>query len=1002
VQFATAGTYTMGVNSDDGFAVYAGANPSDWSTAAFLGGYNGGRGSADTTFSFLVLTPGIYPFRMIYENGNGAAPGNGANCEWFIVQPDGTKILINDPNAPEVTGVSAFYKGPALPAYISAICPANGATGVSPIAAAAGLSTSAFGVQLTDGSTTVTPGSIEVAINGTAMSPIVSGKVNGVTTVTLPGFLTPGTNVAEFVYSTSGGGPFTNTWSFTVASNTLPIVNAAWAVTGVNTADKGFKYRPWNSGEGNGQPNTVWWTEEQLAGLHGANNADLSILNDGKYYDYTGVINFDIGANADGDFTSGNGYPDINFPGLPGANGTTDNSSFEILTWLQLNQVGIYTMCVNSDDGFKVTVGPNPADWFALNLGQYNGGRGSGYDAGTTFSFIVTNAGFYPFRLIYENGGGGMNCEWEMQQPNGDRILINDPAAPENPQAMAYYSGPAAPAGITKVEPTPGATDDLGSLVLTLTDGSTPVTQSSITLTINGVVVTPTLLYANGVTTVIYDGLAAGAQTAILTYSTSAGGPFTTTWTFTETPSSTTPIEGITLSTNLWTPPGSGSNPGFALKVYQAPNTNIFNGWQTITRMADMALQGLYEVNVADLTAFTNNGALWLSNGVINFSANDPMPTTPPPEGDFEASAYPDAFFPGLGVYIPPNSSYSTNGTPTMNNTAMEVKAFLEFPSAGYYEMGVNSDDGFRVTVGDQGSPGKSPLSVLAPASLAGEVTAMYTTRADEGGNNGFGGTPPSTTPIIGRVVLANPIDASTALVNASALAGNIAFIQRGTVAFTAKAEAAQAAGAVAIIIGNNAANNTAANYFPGTMGGSDTTTTIPCLWVNYTDGTNIIANATTDTSSPLIARITAQDCSPILGKIDEGKGSSDVLFGFTVPQAGVYPFRLIWDNGGGGCNCEWFIRDLAFGDYLVNEPASPVKAWISRDVHAAGALPAPKLNAPVQSGGNVTISWTGEGELWESYSLSGPWFKSTYQANPSAVVQSPFLPERFFRVRQY
>jgi hypothetical protein len=251
-------------------------------------------------------------------------------------------------------------------------------------------------------------------------------------------------------------------------------------------------------------------------------------------------------------------------------------------------------------------------------------------------------------------------------------------------------------------------------------------------------------------------------------------------------------------------------------------------------------------------------------------------------------------------------------------------------------------------------------------------------------------------------VVLANPIDASTALVNASALAGNIAFIQRGTVAFTAKAEAAQAAGAVAIIIGNNAANNTAANYFPGTMGGSDTTTTIPCLWVNYTDGTNIIANATTDTSSPLIARITAQDCSPILGKIDEGKGSSDVLFGFTVPQAGVYPFRLIWDNGGGGCNCEWFIRDLAFGDYLVNEPASPVKAWISRDVHAAGALPAPKLNAPVQSGGNVTISWTGEGELWESYSLSGPWFKSTYQANPSAVVQSPFLPERFFRVRQY
>jgi hypothetical protein len=47
-------------------------------------------------------------------------------------------------------------------------------------------------------------------------------------------------------------------------------------------------------------------------------------------------------------------------------------------------------------------------------------------------------------------------------------------------------------------------------------------------------------------------------------------------------------------------------------------------------------------------------------------------------------------------------------------------------------------------------------------------------------------------------------------------------------------------------------------------------------------------------------------------------------------------------------------------------------------------------------------MSWTGEGELWESYSINGPWFKSSYQANPSTVVSSPFLAERFFRVRQY
>ena len=1002
LQFSAAGVYTMGVNSDDGFAVFGGANPSDWFTGALFGEFSGGRGPGDTTFSVFVPVAGTYPVRMFWENGNGSASGgNGAACEWFVVQPDGTKVLLNDPNVD--TGVKAYFKGPALPAYVSAFCPAAGATGVSQYPAAAGLSTSAFGVQLTDGSTTVTPGSIEVFINGTAMTPVVSQSSGTpkVTTVTLPASnpLVPGTNYAQFVYSTSGGGPFTNAWGFTVATNTLPVVNSAWAVTGVATANKGFQYRPWQSP---GQNNTVQWTEEQLAGLHGPNNADLSILNDGKYYDYTGLVNLDIGTSHSGDFVPQTqfypNYPDVNFPGIPGANGQTDNSSFEMLTWLQFNQAGIYAMCVNSDDGFKVTVGPNPADWFALNVGQYNGGRGAGWDAGTTFSFVITAPGFYPFRLIWENGGGGCNVEWTMVQPDGTRILINDPNAPENTQVTAYYKGPALAAGITAVTPSPGASDGLGSLQIKLADNGTPVTDGSISLMIDGVGVNPTISKANGISTITYDTIAAGTHTNTLCYSTSAGGPFCTTWTFTTTAA---PDGGPTLPVSLWTPPGSGNNQGFAFKVFQSPNTNIFNGWQNNSRMADMMLQGLYGPNVADLTDFTNNGAMWLP-GVINFASTDPTPANAQTAGNFVASTWPDALFPGLGVYVPPDSSYFTNGTTTMNYDAIEAKTFLEFSKAGYYVMGVSSDDGFRVTVGDQGAPGKSPLAILAPAGLAGEMTSVYTTTADGDGNRGFGITPPSTVPIIGRVVLADPIDASTALVNAAALKGNIAFIQRGVVAFTAKYDAARDAGAVAVIIANNSANDTPANQYPGTMGGTDNTNTIPVLWVNYVNGTNLIAAATTDASSPLIARITAQDCSTIIGVDDVGKGASDVLFGFTVPQPGVYPFRLIWENGTGGANCEWFIRDPALGDFLVGDPAGPVKAWITRDVNFAGALPAPKLNTPTLSGGNVMISWTGEGELWEAYSINGPWFKSTYQANPSTVVPSPLPAGQFFRVRQY
>ncbi len=65
---------------------YSGVNPSDWTTSQILGEFSGGRGSADTTFSFYVPAAGIYPVRMFWENGNGSASGgNGANCEWFVV-----------------------------------------------------------------------------------------------------------------------------------------------------------------------------------------------------------------------------------------------------------------------------------------------------------------------------------------------------------------------------------------------------------------------------------------------------------------------------------------------------------------------------------------------------------------------------------------------------------------------------------------------------------------------------------------------------------------------------------------------------------------------------------------------------------------------------------------------------------------------------------------------------------------------------------------------------
>ncbi|MCP5517725.1 MAG: hypothetical protein H7A45_10780 [Verrucomicrobiales bacterium] len=85
-----AGWITLGVNSDDGFRAQAGYinNPAD---GIVLGQFDGARGPGDTTFDILVQEAGVYPLRVIYNNGDG----NGS-IEIFSVLEDGTKVLLND------------------------------------------------------------------------------------------------------------------------------------------------------------------------------------------------------------------------------------------------------------------------------------------------------------------------------------------------------------------------------------------------------------------------------------------------------------------------------------------------------------------------------------------------------------------------------------------------------------------------------------------------------------------------------------------------------------------------------------------------------------------------------------------------------------------------------------------------------------------------------------------------------------------------------------------
>ena len=79
--------------------------------------------------------------------------------------------------------------------------------------------------------------------------------------------------------------------------------------------------------------------------------------------------------------------------------------------------------------------------------------------------------------------------------------------------------------------------------------------------------------------------------------------------------------------------------------------------------------------------------------------------------------------------------------------------------------------------------------------------------------------------------------DACEPLINGPALNGKIALINRGTCTFVSKCLAAQAAGAIGVMIMNNLPSG-----LPP-MGGSDPTITIPCVGISQAEGNAIIAN---------------------------------------------------------------------------------------------------------------------------------------------------------------
>ena len=101
------------------------------------------------------------------------------------------------------------------------------------------------------------------------------------------------------------------------------------------------------------------------------------------------------------------------------------------------------------------------------------------------------------------------------------------------------------------------------------------------------------------------------------------------------------------------------------------------------------------------------------------------------------------------------------------------------------------------------------------------------------------------------------------------------------------------------------------------------------------------------------------------LGLFNAGRGAANTFFNFVVLEDGLYPFQLIWWQGGGGANVEWFTVDATTSEQvLVNDlahsnafRAKPVNAF--RPASISSARPVVRLVKPTPGARSVATNTT-------------------------------------------
>mgnify|MGYP002821356833 CR=1 FL=1 len=371
--------------------------PGATSTAHYIRNSNGHN---ESTGSFVALLSDLAVDDVVTVNAG--REGNTQN----VTSPEGGKVALQ---------AKASYSAAA------------GDTSPPKLSSIIGLGLDGFEAKIEDFGLSVDAATIKAVVDG-AESTVTTSKDGSITTITyaFASFPVPfSSHSVSLTYSDSAGNSYAKDFSFTVDVDykSLP---ASFASTSVDKSAAGFianvtqistmQTEAANNVHGNSTANA----EKQLAGLYlNPNDTDddgnpLPYLNEAdpdawegwsiSPVDVDGAINW----NQDEGAGIGNFAEDQAIPQIPGWGDSADGVVAEMLGYLELSK-GLHTLGVNSDDGFRLSIGPNPKDQLGVIAGEFDGNRAS---SDTIFNIVVAEGGMYPVRLLWFAGAGEANIEF--------------------------------------------------------------------------------------------------------------------------------------------------------------------------------------------------------------------------------------------------------------------------------------------------------------------------------------------------------------------------------------------------------------------------------------------------------------------------------------------------------------------------------------------------------------------------------------------------------------